>query len=271
MVHHWLDRCCECGRHLRLPQRTLLALALVGSPALCAGATDDFEAMTARIEAQMQVTDRHRFDAASDNARKPALTFRFLGVSEGMTALDVGAYAGYTTEMLSAAVGPTGKVYSHNRERVLTHFADGYYQRTMDERLANGRLPNVVMHLREYDALGLEGTVDVAFLGNLLHDFYHRDGRELALAFLRSIHAALKPGGVLGVADHVGVPGANNKRLHRLDPRIARGLIEEAGFVIEAESDLYANPQDDHTLLVYNDAIYLRTDRFLFRARKPPD
>ena len=237
--------------------------------ALCAGAGEEHEAIAARIEAQMQAPDRHRFDAARDDARKPFETFRFLGLREGMTALDVGAYAGYTTEMLSAAVGPTGKVYSHNRERVLTHFADGYYQRTMDERLANGRLPNVVLHLSEYDALGLEGTVDVAFLGNLLHDFYHRDGREQALAFLASIHASLKPGGVLGVTDHVGAPEANNKRLHRLDPGIARTLIEEAGFVIEAESDLYANPDDDHTLQVYNDAIYLRTDRFLFRARKP--
>lgn len=225
--------------------------------------------MAARIEAQMQVPDRHQFDAARDSGRKPFETFRFLGLREGMTALDVGAYAGYTTEMLSAAVGPTGKVYSHNRERVLTHFADGYYQRTMNERLANGRLPNVVLHLREYDALGLDGTVDFAFLGNLLHDFYHRDGRERALAFLASIHTSLKPGGVLGVTDHVGVPGANNKQLHRLDPRIARTLVVEAGFVVEAESDLYANPEDDHTLMVYNDAIYLHTDRFLFRARKP--
>ena len=247
----------------------LLAYALVGSAALCAGAAEDLDAMAARIEAQMQVPDRHQFDAARDDARKPFETFRFLGLKEGMTALDVGAYAGYTTEMLSAAVGPTGKVYSHNRERVLTHFADGYYQHTMDERLANNRLPNVVLHVREYDALGLERTVDIAFLGNLLHDFYHRDGRERALAFLASIHASLKPGGVLGVTDHVGVPEANNKRLHRLDPRIARTLLTEAGFVIEAESDLYANPEDDHSLQVYSDAIYLRTDRFLFRARKP--
>lgn len=246
-----------------------MAAAWVVSTALHADAADELEAMAARIEAQMQAPDRHRFDAARDGGRKPFETFRFLGLREGMTALDVGAYAGYTTEMLSAAVGPTGKVYSHNRERVLTHFADGYYQRTMDERLANGRLPNVVLHLSEYDALGLDGTVDFAFLGNLLHDFYHRDGREQALAFLASIHTALKPGGVLGVTDHVGTPGANNKQLHRLNPRIARALVEDAGFVIEAESDLYANPDDDHTLMVYNDTIYLNTDRFLFRARKP--
>ena len=228
------------------------------------------DAMAARIEAQMRAPDRHRFDAPRDAARKPFETFRFLGVREGMTALDVGAYAGYTTEMLAAAVGPTGKVYSHNRERVLTRFADGYYGRTMEERLANNRLPNVVSHVREYEDLGLDGTVDVAFLGNLLHDFLRRDGREGALALLERIHATLKPGGVLGISDHVGVPEADNDRLHRMEPDIARALLREAGFVIEAESDLYANPADDHTLMVYDEAIYLRTDRFLFRARKAP-
>ena len=247
-----------------------LALALACSAGCGVPAAADLEAMAARIEAQMQAPDRHQFDAPRDAARKPFEAFRFLGLREGMTALDVGAYAGYTTEMLSAAVGPTGRVYSHNRERVLTHFADGYYGRTMEERLANDRLPNVVLHLREYEDLGLEGEVDVAFLGNLLHDFHRRDGREGAVAILANIHAALKPGGVLGVTDHVGAPGADNDRLHRIEPDVARSLVREAGFVIEAESDLYANPEDDHTLMVYNDAIYLRTDRFLFRARKAP-
>lgn len=255
------------GQHARWTARLVVAtLCAVGGASACA---DELEAMAERIAAQMQAPDRHRFDAKRDAARKPFEAFRFLGLREGMTALDVGAYAGYTTEMLAAAVAPSGRVYSHNRERVLTHFADGYYGRTMEERLANERLPNVVLHVREYDDLGLDGTVDVAFLGNLLHDFLRRDGREGAVAILAGIHAALKPGGVLGVMDHVGVPEADNDRLHRIEPDVARGLVREAGFVVEAESDLFANPDDDHSLMVYNDAIYLQTDRFLFRARKP--
>ena len=237
---------------------------------LCAtGAGDAAQAMAERIEAQMQAPDRHRWDERRDASRKPFETFRFLGLRAGMTAMDVGAYAGYTTEMLAAAVGPQGKVYSHNRERVLTNYADGYYQETMQERLANDRLANVVLHVREYDDLGLVDTLDLAFLGNLLHDFYHRGGRARALAFLASIHAALKPGGVLGVTDHVGLAGRNNRALHRIEPDIARELLREAGFVIQAESDLFANPEDDHGVAVYNDAVYLKTDRFLFRAGKP--
>ena len=230
---------------------------------------DETDPMAQRIAAQQASPDRHEWDFRRDAARRPYEVFVFLGLEEGMVALDVGAYAGYTTEMLSAAVGPDGKVYSHNTEKVLKTYAEGYYDRTMAERLANDRLPNVVLHLREYDDLGLDNEVDFAFLGNLLHDFYYRDGEENAVAFLVSINKALKPGGVLGVMDHVGIDGHDNKSLHRMTPQLARDLLTQAGFEIEAESDLFSNPDDDHRAMVYSDEVYLKTDRFLFRARKP--
>lgn len=231
--------------------------------------SDDADAMRERIERQMAAPDRHEWDLRRDVPRKPFATFQFLGVEAGMVALDVGAYAGYTTEMLAAAVGPSGKVYMQNTREVIEDYARGYYDRTIAERLANNRLPNVVLHVREYDDLGLTDEVDVAFLGNLLHDFYNRDGEENALAFLASIREALKPGGVLGVMDHVGDPERRNGPLHRIDPNLARSLLTRAGFTIEAESDLFASSGDDHSLMVYDDSIYLQTDRFLFRAVSP--
>ena len=223
-------------------------------------------AMFERIQAQQRAPDRHRFDLPRDRARKPFESFQFLGVEEGMTVLDVGAYAGYTTEMLAAAVGPSGHVYSHNTERVLTRFADGYYQRTMTERLAENRLPNVTMHLREYADLGLAGQVDVAFLGNLLHDFYYDEGREAAVAYLEAIRRTLKPGGVLGLTDHVGRSDLDNARLHRMEEALARELLAAAGFEVLAASDLFANPADGHELMVYDERIYRQTDRFFLKA-----
>ena len=233
--------------------------------------SDSGSAMEARIQTQMAKPDRHQWDLQRDEHRKPFETFQFLGLEEGMTALDVAAYAGYTTEMLAAAVGSNGRVYCQNTSTVLERYADGYYERTIRERLEDDRLPNVVLQVTEYDDLGLEGKVDVAFLGNMIHDFHYRDGDEQTLAFLGSIYTALKPGGVLGVMDHVGEEHGDNAPLHRIDPDIARGLIRQAGFVIEAESDLFSNPDDNHLKMVYDDSIYLRTDKFLFKARKPPD
>ncbi len=226
-------------------------------------------AMQQRINLQMQTPDRHEFDLPKDEFRKAFEVFQFLGLETGMVCMDVAAYAGYTSELLGAAVGVKGMVYSQNRERVLLNYADGYYKRTMDERLANNRLPNVELYLAEYDNLGLEGEVDFAFLGNILHDFYYRDGEANAVLYLQSIAKALKPGGILGITDHVGLPGRDNGDLHRIDPDTARALIKRAGLEIEAESALLANPNDHHGSHVYSDAIYRRTDRFVFRVRKP--
>jgi predicted methyltransferase len=247
------------------------------TPGLCVKAmvqgyakfAENYLAMQIRIDHQIQASDRHEFDLPKDEFRKPFEVFQFLGLEAGMVCMDVAAYAGYTSELLGAAVGVNGKVYSQNRERVLLNYAEGYYKLTMDERLANNRLPNVELHLAEYDALGLEGQLDFAFLGNILHDFYYRDGEANALLYLRSIAKALKPGGVLGITDHIGLPGQDNGDLHRIDLDTARALIQDAGLIIEAESALLANPEDHHGSHVYSDAIYRRTDRFAFRVRKP--
>jgi predicted methyltransferase len=225
------------------------------------------QAMFERIQTQQRASDRHSFDIPRDRARKPFEAFQFLGVKEGMTVLDVGAYAGYTTEMLAAAVGVEGHVYSHNTKQVLERYADGYYQRTMEERLANNRLPNVTLHIREYDDLGLADEVDVAFLGNILHDFYYRDGEQTAVAFLAEIRRALKPNGVLGLTDHVGTDDRDNAKLHRMEPMLARSLLERAGFEVTDDSDLYANPADEHDLMVYDERIYRQTDRFFLKAQ----
>ena len=132
-------------------------------------------------------------------------------------------------------------------------------------------MPNVALHIAEYDQLGLQGMVDIAFLGNLVHDFYYRDGRDAAVKFLAAISTTLKPGGVLGITDHVGLADQDNAKLHRIEPGIVRALLSEAGFFVEAESDLYANPDDSHTLMVYDERIYRQTNRFFYRARKAVD
>ena len=71
------------------------------------------------------------------------------------------------------------------------------------------------------------------------------------------------------MVDHVGLPGRDNANLHRIELRLARNLLHQAGFVIVEESDLFRNPADDHSLNVYNDEIYRQTDRFLFKAVRP--
>ncbi|MDP3135098.1 MAG: hypothetical protein Q8N17_02030, partial [Burkholderiaceae bacterium] len=63
---------------------------------------------TDRIAAIVASPDRHAADRTNDVRRKPAQMLAFIGVRPGMTALDVSAGRGYTTELIARAVGPGG-------------------------------------------------------------------------------------------------------------------------------------------------------------------
>jgi predicted methyltransferase len=83
----------------------------------------------------------------------------------------------------------------------------------------------------------------------------------------------MKPGAVLPLIDHVPAPGGDTRavveKLHRIDPAVLKADFQRAGFVLEAESDLLRNPADDHSLLVFDEKIRGKTDRAVFRFRKP--
>jgi predicted methyltransferase len=58
--------------------------------------------------------DRSDADRNTDKRRDPLKLLNFIGVKEGMKVLDMEAGAGYTTELLARAVGPTGVVYAQD-------------------------------------------------------------------------------------------------------------------------------------------------------------
>jgi predicted methyltransferase len=86
------------------------------------------------------------------------------------------------------------------------------------------------------------------------------------------VFAALKPGGVYVILDHAAQAGSglrNTEDLHRIDPATVKAEVIAAGFKLDGESAILANPADDHTKMVFNPAIRGKTDQFLFRFRKP--
>ena len=113
-------------------------------------------------------------------------------------------------------------------------------------------------------------NADAAVTAMNLHDIYNSQGGEAAaVAFAKGVYDALKPGGVFGVIDHVGIAGQNNAEFHRIQLQQAKDVLTKAGFVIEAESNILHNPADDHTKGVRDPSVRGHTDQFLIRARKP--
>ncbi len=63
----------------------------------------------------------------------------------------------------------------------------------------------------------------------------------------RKLFAALKPGGMLVIADHSAKAGSEisvGKTLHRIDEGMLRREVEAAGFKLVAEGNFWRNPQD---------------------------
>lgn len=232
----------------------------------CSGVMAD-PGLQQRLYSAMHAPDRLQLDVFRDESRRPTEVLEFLGISEGMTVVDLMAGPGYYTEILSAAVGPNGKVYSQNDVMEL-RMRHGGIHKAINQRLSNNGLPNTELWTRRIDQLDMIELADAALLMLNLHDLYIFGGEERVLGALASIMQALKPGGVLGVEDHIGNPGDNNA-LHRIDPEVVDRLLVRAGFVIVEKSNLLANPVDDHTLHVFDPSIRGNTDRLLIKAMKP--
>ena len=212
---------------------------------------------------------RPQADRDRDADRKPAQLMSFFGVAKGMTTMDVIGLDGYLTEVLSVAVGPSGKVYLQNGPAALQE-RNGAVLKGIESRLANNRLPNVV---RVDDILPSPAvppnSVDFAITAMNLHDVIIHGGAPTATAFMKGVYSSLKPGGVLGVVDHVGAETGDNAKLHRMTKQQAIDIAKASGFIVEAESDLLAHPADDHTKHVLDPSIRGKTDQFTLRLRKP--
>jgi predicted methyltransferase len=213
---------------------------------------------TKALSAELANPSRPQADRDRDADRKPAQLMTFFGVERGMTVADFLAGGGFMTEVLSATVGSNGKVYSY----------DQGVNTILDKRLADSRLPNVVRTDGSQVSIP-KNSLDAAIIVMNLHDIYNSSGSQATLGVLKSGYDLFKPDAVLGVVDHVGVPGADNAKLHRMTKQQAIDVVTAAGFVLESESDVLAHSSDDHTKLVTDPSVRGKTDQFTLKFRKP--
>ncbi len=93
-----------------------------------------------------------------------------------------------------------------------------------------------------------------------------------AAQFNQAVHERLKPGGSYVIVDHAAAAGAGTsvaQSLHRIDPASVRAEVEAAGFVLDAQSTMLANKDDQHSIKVFDPSIKDNTDRLLYRFVKP--
>jgi predicted methyltransferase len=201
-----------------------------------------------------------------DPAWKVPEVIAFIGVKKGDKVADI--VAGRLTASLAQAVGPSGKVYAVETAEIVKAHPEIL---GMMKALAT-KSPNVVVS-DDPVASALPSGLDAVFIRQNYHDLYDKFmGPADVPAFNKAVFAALKPGGVYVVLDHVAVAGSGigaTDTLHRIDPVRVKTDVLAAGFKLDAESSILANKSDDHTKNVFDPSVRGHTDQFLYRFQKP--
>lgn len=235
---------------------TLLAAALaaITAPALA----QDYAAI-------INAPDRTDADRKNDERREPVKVLAFIGVKPGWTILDMGAGAGYSTELMARATGPTGKVYGQNPPDMMERAKTAY-----EERAKSPAMQNVTTLMRGYED---PVPAEVKNLDLVTFFYAYHDVTYMPVDRAKMDHAlfdALKPGGYLVIGDYAALPGAGtsvSKTLHRIDEDFLKKEVEAAGFKLVDEGDFLRNPKDPHDMPIFRPQIPI--DIFVLKFQKP--
>ena len=225
------------------------------------------------IALAVAATTRTPDNVKLDESRKPAEVLKFLGLRPGMRVADPFGGNFYWAEITGRVVGPTGHVTVWQPQQFYSQKVYDAYQAVQTKQ------PNVWMRVSPMESPDFPaGKYDFMLINLDYHDVYWENAkrgipRMEPDQWVKTIYAAMKPGGTVGIIDHVAAPNADTRatveKLHRIDPAVVKADFERAGFVLAGTSDILRNPADDHSLLVFDPKIRGKTDRFIFKFKKP--
>jgi len=245
----------------------VLSLALMSAPLLATTHAP------VTISTAVAATDRTPANVELDAGRKPAQVLQFLGLKPGMAVLDLFGANAYWAEITSPVVGPKGHVtvweptqfYGDKSKQSFEAFASKH--------------PNVSIVTSAFEAPALpKNYADFVILNDNYHDTYWQSDKfgipkMDPNAFLKAVYASMKPGAIIGVIDHVAKPNNDTRatvdKYHRIDPNVVKADFKRAGFVLIGSSNILRNPSDSHDVEVHEPSIKGKTDRFVFKFRKP--
>jgi predicted methyltransferase len=241
--------------HLALQTVAMVAssLAILVASGAAPGCAQDYAGIIAQ-------TDRTEADRVTDKRRDPANLLTFTGVKTGWTVLDMGAGAGYSTELMARSVGPTGKVYGQVDEE----------SEKLRTRMTMPVMNNVTILVRPSDD---PVPSDLHDFDLITFYFAYHDTTYMRIdraKMNRAMFTALKPGGILIIADHSARPedGASvGKTYHRIAEQTLRSEIEAAGFKFVADAGFLRHPEDTRTNIVFRNPTPV--DEFVLKFQKP--
>jgi predicted methyltransferase len=229
---------------------------------------------------------------ARDKYRHPVETLGFFGLQPDTAVVEIWPGGGWYTEIIAPYVREKGKFVAagFDPESEIEFIRQGVvrYQAKLAEHPEQyDRVEQaILMPPDKLDFVPPE-SVDLILTFRSIHNWLPRGNEDEILA---AMFKALKPGGVLGVVEHRGIPSVPQDpeaKTGYVNQEYAVELIEKAGFVLNGSSEINANPADskDHPEGVWtlpptlrlkeqDREIYLgigESDRFTLRFVKPAD
>ena len=207
--------------------------------------------MSERLTAASHGSHRSEQNIARNVYRHPVETLTFFGIEEDMTVLEILPGGLSYSEVIAPALLGSGRYLAAGID-VTAPDLPAYQvkgQARMEKRFKAeaevfGEVEIVALPASGVADLGGAESVDMVLTFRNMHGWIRAGVGEQGV---ESFFAVLKPGGVLGVVQHRAGPATNS------DPKAFIGylpeqrviaLAEGAGFVLEASSEINANPAD---------------------------
>ncbi len=190
---------------------------------------------------------RSATNSARDVYRHPKATLQFFGIQPDQTVIEITPGSGWYSEILAPLLHDNG----HYIAAVQIPAGGGEARRDGDalhQKFAADATHYGNAKFVEFDpkapVLGQPGSADVVLTFRNVHNWVMAD---TAPAMFKAFFAVLRPGGVLGVVDHRADDAASLasvKQSGYLPTRYVEKLATDAGFTLDASSEINANPKD---------------------------
>ena len=155
----------------------------------------------------------------------PGALLEALRLEPGQTAADIGCGNGFYTLQMAEKVGPAGTVYAVDIQPEMLAL--------LDKRAKEAGVTNIVPVLSSpADPKLPAGELDLILLVDVYHEFAYPE------QMLAGMHAALKPDGVVALAEYrLEDPQIPIKLLHKMSKRQIRKEYEPNGFRLARQFD----------------------------------
>ena len=185
---------------------------------------------------------------ARDQYRHPKQTLEFFGVKSGTTLIELTPGGGWYAEILAPLFKGSGNYIAAIITPKKKEGEDAQDMDALSKKFSGDPAHYSEAKVEQFDLktpnLGAPNSADMVVTFRNVHNWVMADA---APGMFKACFDVLKPGGVLGVVDHRAAAGADLEKIKKsgyLPEDYVIKLATDAGFKLEAKSEVNANPKD---------------------------